>query len=326
MASIFDQALSVGLESTYGTAVAPTRSYEGQSDDWQREMEYITSQGFRDGMQTTRGDRYENVSLGATGSVSVDVLNKGMGLILQHSLGASVAPAQVGGTAAYTASFTTNDIGPAGSYTWQMLRTSTNGTVNCFTYEGCKATNLDFEMALGSNLNMTIGFDAENEQIATSAATPVYVAATSPFPYTQAAIELDNSAVVNITGASVSLDLAMKTDRRFLKGAATKGEPLRNGVPAYTGSLTAEFSSMADYNRFVAGSNHKLELIMTGTTAIAASNFPFFHITMPQIRFEGATPVASLDDLGSVEMPFTILDGGVGAAVTIATQSTDTAF
>ena len=83
---------------------------------------------------------------------------------------------------------------------------------------------------------------------------------------------------------------------------------------------------MADYNRFVAGSNHKLELIMTGTTAIAASNFPFFHITMPQIRFEGATPVASLDDLGSVEMPFTILDGGVGAAVTIATQSTDTAF
>ena len=82
MAGIYEQFLSVGVETTYGTAVGLSRSYEGQSDDWQRDVEYIESQGFREGLETTRSDRYEGISTGATGSTSLDVMNKGMGLIL----------------------------------------------------------------------------------------------------------------------------------------------------------------------------------------------------------------------------------------------------
>ncbi len=326
MASIFDQALQVAVESTYGTAVSPTRAYEGQSDDWQRDVEFISSQGFRDGMQTTRSDRYDLVSLGATGTVQLDFLNKGMGLILQHALGASVAPAQQGGTAAYLASFSTNDTGPAGSYTWQMLRTDTGGTSRCFTYEGCVATNLSFEAALGSNVNMSITYDAETEQTSTGAATPSYVASSTPFPFTTVAIEIDDSAVTNVTGASIDLDLGMKTDRRFLQGSATKGQPQRASVPAYSGNLTAEFSSLADYNNFVAGASHKVEIIATQGTAISGSYYPYVHITCPAVRFEGSSPVASLDDLTTIELPFTILDNGSDAAVTVATMSTDTSF
>ena len=277
-------------------------------------------------MQTTRSDRYDLVSLGATGTVQVDFLNKGMGLILQHALGASSGPTQQGATASYEATFSTNDTGPTGSYTWQMLRTDSGGTSRCFTYEGAVCTNVSFEAALGSNLNMSLSYDAEEEQTSTGAATPTYVASTTPFPFNTIAIEIDDSAVTNITGVSIDLDLGMRTDRRFLKGSATKSQPRRASVPAYSGTLSAEFSSLSDYNNFVAGGSHKLEVIATQATAIAGSYYPLAHLTMPAVRFEGSSPAASLDDLTTIELPFTILDNGSDAAFSITTQSTDTSF
>jgi len=326
MAGIYEQFLSVGVETTYGTAVGLARSYEGQSDDWQRDVEYIESQGFREGLETTRSDRYEGISTGATGSTSLDVMNKGMGLILQHALGASSGPTQVGSTIAYTAAFTTNSTGPTGSYTWQMVRVDSGGTARPFTYEGCVCTGVDIEMALGANLNMTLNWDSETEQTSSAAPSPTYVASTTPFPYTTASVEIDDSAVTNVTAMSISLDNGLDTERRFLKGAATKGQPKRSSVPAYTGSMTAEFASLTDYNSFVNSSNVKLELICTQTTAIVGSSYPYVHITMPAVRFTGSSPVASLDALTSIEIPFTILDDGTNAAVTIATQSSDSAF
>ena len=82
MSSILDQLIQIGVESTYGTAVAPTRAYEGQSDTFTREVEFIESVGFRQAMQTVRSDRHDTISVGASGSIEVDVLNKGHGLII----------------------------------------------------------------------------------------------------------------------------------------------------------------------------------------------------------------------------------------------------
>ena len=122
MSSILDQVVQVGVESTYGTAVAPTRAFEAKADTWARDVEYIESVGFRKDQQTIRSDRHDTISIGATGSIEVDVLNKGMGLLLQHALGGSSGPTQQGGTAAYKSTFETNDVGPATSYTVQVAK------------------------------------------------------------------------------------------------------------------------------------------------------------------------------------------------------------
>ena len=324
MSSILDQVVQVGVESQYGTAVAPTRAYEAKADTFQRDVEYIQSVGFRKDMETVLSGRDTTISLGATGSIEMDVMNKGMGLLLQHTLGTS-AIAQQGSTAAYLQTFSTNDTGGTGSFTVQSSKVDSGGTLRGFTNEGSVITGFSINQELGANTSMTFNFDSENEQTSTAIATPAYPASMTPFNYTDATIEINDSAISTFTSFSLDGDLAMKTDRRFLKGAATKAQPKRAGVPSYTGTITGEFEDLTQYAAFVAGTEFKLEFIVTQGTAIAGSYFPYFHVTMPKCKWTGSTPVASLSDMTTIDLPYQILWDGSNPAMTITYMSTDTA-
>ena len=325
--SILDSVVQVGIETgAYGTAVAPTRAFEAKSDPWQRDVEYIESVGFRKDQQTIRSDRHDTISVGATVSIEIDVLNKGLGLLLQHALGGSSGPTQQGGTAAYKSTFETNDVGPATSYTVQVGKADSNGSVQAFTYEGSMVTGWSISADVGSAVSMTFDFDSEAEQNTTALATPSYPSGSDVFTYVDCTVEIDDSAQSTFTSFSLSGDLGMKTDRRFLKGSAVKGQPKRSSLPSYTGSISGEFATMGNYEKFVAGTTFKLEFIAAMSTAIAGSYYPTFAVTMPSCVFTGSTPTASLDDLSTIELPFTVLDNGSDAAVKIEYTSTDTAF
>ena len=326
MASILDQVVQVGVESTYGTAVAPTRAYEAKADTFQRDVEYIQSIGFRKDMETILSGRDTTVSLGATGTLEMDVMDKGMGLLLQHTLGAASGPTQQGSTAAYLQTFTTNDTGPTGSFTVQSSKVDSGGTARSFTNEGSVITGFNINQELGANTSMTFNFDSETEQNSTAIATPSYPSSMTPFNYTEATIEIDDSAVSTFTSFNLDGDLAMDTARRFLKGSATKSQPKRSGVPSYTGTISGEFEDLTQYNSFINGTEFKLEFIVTDGTAIAGSHYPYFHVTMPKCKWTGSTPVSSLDAMTTIDLPFTVLWDGSSAAITITYMSTDTSF
>jgi hypothetical protein len=325
MSSILDQVVQVGVESTYGTAVAPTRAYEAKADTFTRDVEYLQSVGFRRDMQTIRSDRDDTISLGATGSIEFDLLNKGAGLLLQHVLGSTSGPTQLGSTSAYRSTFATTDIGPTGSSTIQVSRVDSGGTLRPFTYEGCVATGFNIAQDLGSNLSFTLNFDAENEQTSTGEGTPAYPSSADPFNYTQAVIAIDGSAATNFTSFSLDGDLAMDTARRFLNGSATKSQPKRSGVPSYTGTITAEFASLTDYNKFVNGTEFSINASWNGAEIASPYNFECV-ISIPVAKFTGSTPVASLDSLTTVDLPFTVLDNGSSAPITMTYTSTDTSL
>ena len=326
MSSILDQVVTVGVESTYGTPETSTvRSYEAKADTFQRDVEYIQSIGFRRDLQTVRSDRDDTVSLGATGSIECDILNKGQGLLLQHVLGTTSGPTQNGSTTAYKSTFSTDDTGPTGSYTIQMSRVDSGGTLRPFTYEGCVATGFNISQELGSNLSMTIDFDAENEQTSTGEATPSYPSSADPFNYTQSVIAIDGSAASNFTSFSLDGDLGMKTDRRFLAGSATKAQPKRTSVPSYTGTISAEFANLTDYERFTGGTTFSINASWVGASIESPWTYEFV-VSIPMAKFTGSTPVASLDDLTVVDQPYTILDSGSGACLTFFYTSTDTSL
>ena len=325
MASILDQFCGVAEESTYGTAITSGfRGYEATGDAWQKDVNYIESVGFRQNMETIRSDRHDTIAVGATGSIDCDVLNKGHGLLLKHLLGASSGPTQQASTAAYLQTFTTNDTGPGTSYTIQMPRVDTTGTLKDFTYEGCVATGFTIGCAVDEALKMTVDFDAEAEQTSTAASSPTYPTSADPFVFTQGTVEIADSAVSTFTSVELTGDLGMNTERKFLKGSAVKSQPVRSAVPSYTGTIEGEFS-IAEYNAFVNGTVQKLEFIFTGET-IASTYKYLFHVTMPAVKFTGSTPVASTDDLVRLSLPFTVLHDGSNPAITITYQSTDTAF
>ena len=326
MSAITDTHMTLGVEATYGTAQLSTvRSYEAKVDTFSRDVEYIQSVGFRRDLQTVRSDRDDTVSLGATGSIECDILNKGQGLLLQHVLGTTSGPTQIASTSAYKTSLSSDDTGPTGSYTIQMSRVDSGGTMRPFTYEGCVATGFNISQELGSNLSMTIDFDAENEQTSSGEATPTYPSSADPFNYTDCVIAIDGTAATNFTSFSLDGDLGMKTDRRFLAGSATKSQPKRSSVPSYTGTIEAEFKDLTDYNKFINGTTFGINVSWNGANIEGAYNYEFV-VSLPVCKFTGSTPVASLDDMTTISLPFIALQGASGNAVDLTYTSTDTSL
>src|SRR5688500_13110150 len=94
----------IGEETTYGTAVAPTRFYEISSESLALATNKITSNAMRPGGYNPRlSSRRIVSSRAAAGDVKIDVITKGMGLFLKYLLGPALTPTvvQQGGTTAY---------------------------------------------------------------------------------------------------------------------------------------------------------------------------------------------------------------------------------
>ena len=117
----------------------------------------------------------------------------------------------------------------------------------------------------------------------------------------------------------------MDVSRRFLAGSATKAQPKRSSVPSYTGTISAEFKSLDDYNKFINGTTFSISAAWNGATIESPWAYEFV-VELPVCKFTGSTPVASLDGLTVIDLPFTVLDGGSSAAVTMNYTSTDTSL
>lgn len=323
---ILDAALHVGREATYGTPAALTRSFEAKSDAHKRKQAYLESVGMRSGMQTLRSDRRKPVNMGAEGSLEVDVLNKGLGLLLEQCFGSS-AIVQEGLTAAWMQTHTTTADGPLGkSLTVQQVRPPVSGAVLPFTYHGGKATKWELTQKAGSAelLKLKLDLDYEDVDTTTAAAAPAYPATADVFSWLDCDITIAGAAV-HATEFSLKGDNQLDVDRRFLRRSALKKEPRRQASPTYDGNLTAEFEDLTAYNRFVSG--EIVSLIATWTGADILAGVPFLlRATVAAVQFTGDTPEVSLSKLPDQKMPFRVLHNGTDPAVKVEYRSTDTAL
>lgn len=323
MASILDNALLVGKESTYGTAATLTRAFEGKSDSWKRAQEYLTSTGFRGGMHTRLSTRSVAVNMGGTGSIDVDVQPTGFGLLLQSMLGSVTGPTQQGATTAYKSTFASTATGSTDSWTVQMQRVDSGGTVRSFTHSGCMMTGWKFTQATDGLLGLEWMFDFADVVTSVSAGTPSYVSSL-PYAWTQASATWNGSAI-DLTSFELEGALGLNVDRRFLRGSAVKKKPIRASVPEFTGTAEMEFESLTQYAAFVAGTVAPLVITWTGSEIASPYNFEL-EITLPAVQFQGDSPEVSLDAVPKQSLPFVVLYNGTDAAVTIDYTSTDTAL
>jgi hypothetical protein len=325
MSSVLDQAILVGKESTYGTAATLTRAFEGKADSWKREQNPLESVGFRAGMHTLRSDRRVPINMGGSGEMEMDLLNKGAGLLLQAALGSASGPAQVSTTTAYLQTFESSSGGPADSFTVQVQRVDSGGTLRNFTHKGSVITGWSIAQAVDDFLKLKLSFDFQDVDTATAAGTPTYPASADPFNWSQCSVSIDGGAVSNVSEMEVSADLGMKTDRRFLQSSVLKKRPQRSAVPQFTGSLTTEFESLDRYDEFVAGTIVPIVFTWTGATIEGSEDFSVV-VTLAACQFDGESPEASLDDLTTQSLPFRVLHNGTDPAVSIEYKSTDTSF
>lgn len=325
MASILDVAILVGKESTYGTPATLTDAYEGKADTYKRVQEYIDSTGFRAGQETMRSDRRVVVNMGAEGSLEIDVLNKGFGLLLQALLGSITGPTQQAATAAYKSTAQSTAADPNDSFTVQIQRVDVGGTQRDFTHHGGVITGWSISQDVGGLLVANMDFDFEDVDTVTAAGTPTYPTSASPFDWTQGSVTLD-SVSTDIVSFELNADLALKTDRRFLRTSGLKKQPIRSGMPAFDGTITMEYEGNTEYDDFVAGNIIPIVATWTGAEIENPYNYEVV-ITMAACQYTGDSPEMFLDgDTPKITLPFKVLDDGTNPAVQIEYTSTDTSL
>lgn len=322
--SVGDLTLMYAQESTYGTSVALGRAYETQSDGWKKNIAYLRSQGFSGQLHTVRKSRSKVVNMGATGSIEIDVLNKGMGLLLRDMFGTSTGPTQQGATIAYVQTFSTTAAGPITSATIQALRSFVDSGTQAFTYVGSVCTGWEFSCETGENgfLHLKSDYDSQNESTAIAAGTPVLIAAADPFDWSQCVVTVGGSPV-DMKSLSLKADYNQNVDRRFLRGSTLKKKPRYGDIPAFTGQLEGEFESMTQYNNFINSTFLVAQFKWTGAL-IVSGHFFEFTIDMPAIQYSGDTPEASLSDSPKISLPFTVYHDEASPAITVTLKSTDT--
>lgn len=305
--------LMLAEEVTWGTAVTPTRAYELRSESIGHEVGRIESAGIRSEQRVMRSEDWLGGAEKIAGSVELELSTKNWALLFKHMFGSVVTA----GSGPYTHTATPGTLTGKG-LTVQVGRPDVAGTVQSFTYAGCKVAGWELSCDAGSEDPALVSLDlvGKSETTATALATPSYTASNALFGWPHLAVTIAGSAVswrsFRLRGAN-----PLKDDR-YTGGAATVDEPLENDLRTYEGSVTLDFSGLTQYNRFVNGTEAAMVATFTrGSDAIA--------ITI-NCRFDGVPPAVNSRDLLQVEIPFKCVgattDAGAITAVITSSEAT----
>lgn len=274
-------------EVTYGTPLTVTRFYEFDSETVRPQQGRVQSGAIRSGDRVLRADRTEPFRRGAAGRVRMPVPTKGFGLVLKHMMGAISVGAAV--DANYTQTATLASL-LGDSFTGQFNRPlNPSGASQPFTYHGGKITDWTLACDVDGHLMADLGMDFEDEDTSTALATPSYPADFRLFTFAGATLTFA-AAQLEVTRVSVSMDNALKTDRRYLRGSSLKKEPVENGRRTIEWACTADFASLTERNRWTsttrAGMFAALVATFDGPIAHAGATVPRLEITLPACRFD----------------------------------------
>lgn len=310
-------------ESVWGTYVAPTRGFEFISEKITADIQKVRSKGIRSS-RFQRSDRVQTYVQGAAGDVQYEVLTNGFGLLFKHMFGA-VTTTSPGGAKPLEKvhTFTPDANGQKGmSLTAQVGRPDISGTVNPFSYVGGKIPAWEVSAAFGEALMLSNTFDFKTEDTTRALATLAFAASTAQMlTFVGGTVTVFGSTVF-VKSVSLANNKALKTDRRGIGNV--KREQLANGEFEITGSLDAEFESLSNHTRVIAGTQGSLDLLFTYGEIDAGQSNPYgVQITVPVIEFLGDTPTVDGTDVVAHPLKFKGLHNGTNPLITLVYRTTD---
>lgn len=296
-----DAQIGMVAEVTYGTYVAPTRFYEFVSESLKFNVQRIDSMGIRAGRRTMH--RWKPGTKSVTGAIDMELVPQDLGLIFQHCFGNPVTT----GSDPYTHTFTGLGAIDAKSMTIQVGRPDEAGTVQPFSYLGCKFTEVTITCAAGEMAKMNLGVYGREEVTSEALASASYDSELEPFVFTEGSLSVAGS-VVEVKTCEYKVNLNLGIDRHRVGASAGKPKKaLVNGLAAISGSFTADFESLTNYNRYVNGTEAELELVFN------AGSDKQLTLTS-NVRFDGDTPAVGGMELLELSQPF-VGTGSTDAAV-----------
>lgn len=330
MSTTQDVSLGVAVESTYKTYVAPTAFYEILGDSslqWNKQVKQ--GQGLRVGSRVARSARRVVPAADGSGDFTVECTSKGLGKLLQASLGSGVSTMVAGTT--YQQNFTLGD-NPA-SLSIQQGLVEAGGTVDAYSWLGCMVSQWELAIPTADIATFKVSVDAGDISSAQSYAAPSYPTGINLFHSGNSTVQTGTftaattttlpsaaTTAVNFRNVVITGQNNLTADRFNLGGAGRKSKPTK-GLVAITGTADIEYDSTT-YRDLVLNDN-QTSLVVTITAGALSTGNETLAIALPAIRFDSPLPQPNGTDLIVVSTSFTVLDDLTNPPVGIYLRTAD---
>lgn len=314
----------IGAEVTYGTYVAPAHAIEFTKESLVARKVTAQSAGIAAGRLLDLASRRVVTTTDAGGTFDTEVVQNGMGLLLQALMGTTVTPVQNDTTDAYTQTHTLADTAGK-SLVIQKGVPLTTGVVTDKSFLGCKVVSAEFSCEVGGMLMCTWEIDAkacdETQTLVVAAYTP-----TSPFHFGQMAVLAGDfgseAALDGIRKVSVKVERKQAVDRYYAGQAGKKKEPISNDKVAITGTIEADYVSTTLDDLFTSDAGTSLIWQFTGPD-IDTAQPAIFEIALPVIKLDGTPPTVDGPAVIKPSYSFTgLYDGTHQPAITYVSSDT----
>lgn len=336
-----DAQLGVGIESTWGTQVVPSKFFEFLSESLSMTPTYLDSAGIRAGQRYKRVSRTIISRKTVAGDVQFEVGTKSMGLLWKHALGSPISAPTILVSPAYEAVFLPGDFRGLGLSIQIGRPEPASAVVKPFTYAGCKVQEWEFSVSDGDIPSLQLTLDGRSEDTAAALTAASYPAGVGVFSFANAQLKLGGTAATAagkttitggvqattiITSMTVHGTSPMAAERFGLGNAGLKGQQIENDIPTITGSFAAEFNKAELYDAFASNATTPVQMLLTGAVIGASGSSETLEITMPAVKFTSASPQVGGPDLVQMTTEFEAYSDDVNPVIQVRTISTDVAL
>lgn len=323
MPKVGDHTFAVGRESTYGTAVSPTRRFEVVSEGLKLGVERVESKALRNSRRFLSSSGWAAGQKSVEGDFELEVPSAGFGTLLRNLLGAATVTnnSPVPGTYMHVFSGTA-DV-DSESLTIEIARTDVAGTAHKFVYEGVKFVDGELSAQVGEFLTFKASCIGEDETVTAASPSSASYPTATPLVFTGATLTVGGSTAT-VKQFTTRIETGLKTDRYFL-GSQLRSKPVEAEMRSASGQLTVEWTGLTQYQRFTQGTTAAISAKFETQSAIVGSTKGYVQVDIPVARFDGETPVGG-GDIIEQGIDFVALDDGTNDPFKITVVSTDSTY
>lgn len=324
-----DGQLGVATEETFGTYKAPTRFFEFISESLELSKNFVEPAGIRAGRTVQAGRLHKGTTKTVGGDFSIPYYDQGMGILLNQFHGKTVTPTKVAEKSEEVFK-QVHEIGTsnpfAKSMTIQVGRPDVGGTVNPFSYVGCKGTEFKLSVDQGGEAMLAITIDGVDELTSEALGATSYDADALPFTFQEMALKLGGSEKINVQSVTMTIAVGYNTERFTLGNKGRKRQQIPNALVNITFDATLEFESLADHTRFVNEEEKSLELIGTGEEIGEEEETFGVNFKAPMVKQLSSGATVQGTDIITQSVQFKAFDNGSEAPLIATILSTDNAI
>ncbi len=329
MTTQLDFTLGMSRETTYGTAVAPTRFAESEAKI-KFDVKTSDSKGLRPGKNVKRLKRNEITHLEGSGDVAFDVPTRGFGIWLNAVLGGvtnTLVPSTV--PAVYQQVHTLSTSDPVPTFTIQEVL-PTLGGVNAYphTFTGCAFDSIELSAKEGGFVEAKLTLTARELLTSFAASAASYPADDALFTFVHGAISLGGTLTAptatepasmtgtpasNIADFSFSAKRSLDSDGWNLGGKGLRSRAPLLGMPELSGKITAEYTDNTLRDAYLGQQALGLVLTFEHNVTISGAVKPLLQIVLPAIRLKGEIPASDGGNAIKQSIDFEAYDDGISA-------------